>query len=342
MDAERAHNQSIKLLSAFPLFFSELVGGPPLADDDKYQLEVAGLKWRFPLGLAAGLDKNALAIDFFSSLYFGAIEVGTVTPLAQEGNPRPRLFRYPRDSSLRNQMGFNNDGAGRTLDNILNANRNHKVLGVNLGKNKLTAQDKALEDYQLLYKKFAPHVDYLVLNLSSPNTPGLRDLQQGEVLDDLLSSLRELRIELPVPLFLKISPDLSFLDLPNILDVVKKNELDGIIATNTTVIEKLGPGGVSGELLRSQSRAIRNKVLEILKETSSIEVIGVGGVSEFADLVDFWKHGGKVMQLYTSFIFKGPKVLVEIQQKIEKNLEVNQVKNLQEFIKNINHMKIVN
>ena len=341
VDAEVAHIGAIKTLSTFPLVMSEMFKGPALSTEDRYALNIGNLKWKFPLGLAAGLDKNAEAIDFFTALYFGAVEVGTVTPLAQVGNPKPRLFRYPDKKSLRNCMGFNNAGAEEVYSNVLSANKNGKILGVNLGKNKLTPQEKALEDYQILYEKFANTADYLVLNLSSPNTPGLRDLQQSDSLRELLISLDDLRKKIPVPLFLKISPDISPLDLPQIIDVVKEKNLNGIIATNTTIIEEMGVGGVSGQLLKEKSQIIRNKALEILKETPEIELIGVGGVSEFSDLVNFWKHGGKVMQIYTSFIFKGPFVLQEIQKDIEKNLIHNKVENLQEFVTNIEQMNII-
>lgn len=341
LDAELAHFGAIKSLSTFPLVFSEIFRGPELPGKDRYKLKVGSLEWNFPIGLAAGLDKNAEAIDFFTALYFGAVEVGTVTPLPQEGNPKPRLFRYPEKRSLRNCMGFNNGGAEEVLSNILQSNKNQKILGVNLGKNKITPQEKAPEDYQVLYKKFAPVSDYLVLNLSSPNTPGLRDLQQGETLNELLSSLSELRQEKPVPLYLKISPDMAEEDLPGVINVVKENNLEGIIATNTTIMSELGQGGISGELLQEKSRRVRKLVLEHLKETPQIQMIGVGGVAGFEDFVDFWKAGGKVMQIYTSFIYQGPMILQSIQKRMEENLQHNDVSNLQTFIDNIHKMDIV-
>jgi dihydroorotate dehydrogenase len=330
MDPETAHHQSINLLKRFPLVLSEVFRNENLGG--RYGVQVGNLHWDFPIGLAAGLDKNAEAIDFFTRINFGAVEVGTVTPLAQEGNPRPRLFRYVEEESLRNMMGFNNEGAEAVRTNIIDSNRNGKVLGVNLGKNKLTPQENAKDDYHKLYGTFAPLADYLVINLSSPNTPGLRDLQQKDTLLDAL------RLAFPKPLYLKIAPDLSFEDIPDIVDVVKEKKLEGIIATNTTIMPERGAGGISGRLLTEKAALVRNKVLECVRETPEIQVIGVGGVSTFNELWDFWKAGGKAMQLYTSFIYKGPKVLDEIKHGIDSVMAQHDLKSVQEILDNINHI----
>jgi len=336
LDPETAHHQSINMLKRFPLVLSEVFRNEELGG--RYRVKVGELTWEFPVGLAAGLDKNAEAIDFFTRINFGAVEVGTVTPLPQEGNPRPRLFRYVEEESLRNMMGFNNGGAEVVRSNILDSNKNGKVVGVNLGKNKLTPQDKAKEDYHKLYSIFAPLADYLVINLSSPNTPGLRDLQQKDTLLELLSELDALRVAFPKPLYLKIAPDLSFEDIPDIVDVIKEKKLAGIIATNTTIMPDRGQGGISGKLLTDKAALVRNKVLECVKETPEIQVIGVGGVSSFDELWDFWKAGGKVMQLYTSFIYKGPKVLDEIKHGIDSVMAQNNLKSVQEILDNIEHI----
>jgi dihydroorotate dehydrogenase len=333
LDPETAHHQSINVLKRFPLVMSEIFRNENL--EGRYSVQVGQLKWDFPVGLAAGLDKNAEAVDFFTRINFGAVEVGTVTPLPQEGNPRPRLFRYVEEDSLRNMMGFNNEGSEIVRSNIIDSNRNGKVIGVNLGKNKVTPQEEAKSDYLNLYSTFAPLADYLVINLSSPNTPGLRDLQQKDSLLEILNELDALRAVFPRPLYLKIAPDLSFEDIPDIVDVVKMKKLEGIIATNTTIMPERGAGGISGKLLTEKAAIVRNKLLECVKETPEIQVIGVGGVHSFEQLWDFWKAGGKVMQLYTSFIYKGPKVLDEIKQGIDAIMAQNDLKSVQAILDNI-------
>ncbi|MDH5581906.1 MAG: quinone-dependent dihydroorotate dehydrogenase, partial [Bdellovibrionales bacterium] len=290
MDPEKAHDLSMWGFSKFPLIFSGLFKQQQLGP--QYSLEVAGLNWSFPVGLAAGLDKNAQAIDFFSKLYFGAIEVGTITPRPQAGNDKPRLFRYVNESSLRNRMGFNNLGMEEAYHNLKKCEKNSKIIGVNLGKNKTTTETKAADDYKVLYDKLAPLADYLVVNVSSPNTPGLRDLQSADKLKEIFLNLKESRKTCPKPLFLKISPDMAMEDIPSTVEVVKEFDLSGIIATNTTIMKERGDGGISGKLLYEKSFMMRNKILEILAESPQVELIGVGGISQFDDLVDFWKRGG--------------------------------------------------
>ncbi len=333
MDPEKAHDLSMWSFSKFPLFFSHLFHQEDLGN--KYELEVSGLNWKFPVGLAAGLDKNAQAIDFFSKLYFGAIEVGTITPKPQAGNDKPRLFRYPEEHSLRNRMGFNNLGMEEAYYNLKFSKRNSKLIGVNLGKNKVTPENMASEDYRLLYKKLAPLADYVVINVSSPNTPGLRDLQSAEKLREIFSHIQNERNECPKPLFLKISPDMAVEDLPHTVEVVKEYNLSGIIATNTTIMADRGDGGISGELLHQKSTIMRNKILEILKETPQIELIGVGGISRLDDLVDFWKRGGKVCQIYTSFIYQGPEILSKFKSGMDELMHKHGVDNLKDLVSDL-------
>jgi len=338
IDPESAHNQSMTLLSKFPGSISTFLGVNDKQLDNEFDLSVTlndGNNWSFPIGLAAGLDKNAEAISFFSQIPFGAVEVGTVTPRPQEGNPKPRMFRLVEDESLLNRMGFNNDGADKVLKNILSSDRHGKVLGVNLGKNKATPADKAHEDYQFLYSAFAPQANYLVVNVSSPNTPGLRDLQNIDSLKVIFDSLKEEREKVQVPLYLKVSPDLSHDDLPAIVKLAVDYKLSGIIATNTTVNEDIGVGGVSGKLALEKSRSCRNRLLEIMKNENTLDLIGVGGISEYNDLIDFWKNGGKVCQIYTSFIYKGPAVLVEMKKELEETLKKNQLGGFEELLTNI-------
>ncbi len=338
LDAEFAHERSISFLSKFPTLGCSLSNQDKL--DDRYSLKLNNGIWKFPVGLAAGLDKNADCIDFFSRINFGAVEVGTVTPLVQPGNEKPRLFRYPDKESLRNCMGFNNDGMDYMANKIKSSNKNKKILGVNLGKNKVTTSELAWSDYVKLFEKFKDIADYLVINVSSPNTPGLRNLQSNKELTKILSALIKLRSESSTPLYLKISPDLELGDLSDIVLLAKKFHLAGIIATNTTIISDMGPGGVSGRLLTDKARVIRNSLLDLLKDTPEIDLIGVGGINSFEQLWDFWKHGGKVIQIYTSFIYQGPRVLNNIKNNIDKVLFENKLSSLSELLENINEISL--
>ncbi len=291
--------------------------------------------WDFPVGVAAGLDKDAEAIDFFANVGFGAIEVGTVTPRAQQGNAKPRVFRLKRDLSLRNSMGFPNDGASAIKTNI---SKHHKniVVGINIGKNKLTPEESAIEDYLFLLNHFYKQADYIAINISSPNTPGLRDMQKGDMLNDLLSKLIEARNALgDKPLYLKISPDLSEPEIKNIVQVAIDNKLDGIIATNTTIMREKGDGGVSGKLLAKKSKEVRDQVLRLTKNIPDFEIIAVGGIWNFQDLLAFWKGGGKFVQVYTAFIYQGPNLLKDIQEEIDNLLQEKNLTSLEEFIETL-------
>jgi len=338
IDPEKAHVLAFKNLRRFPNLLSHFFSHQ--TPTDKYAVKLGELKWDFPVGLAAGLDKNAEALDFFSKLLFGAVEIGTVTPLGQEGNPRPRMFRYVGEESLRNCMGFNNEGSEVVYDNIKSSRNVNTCLGINLGKNKVTSAEDAPSDYQKLYKKFHALADYIVINVSSPNTPGLRDLQQTESLALILDALEEDRQKSPVPLFIKISPDLSLDDLPGIVKLASKYKINGLIATNTTIMEERGAGGISGKLLTEKAAIVRNKTLEVIKELApELDLIGVGGISGFDELWDFWKAGGKVCQIYTSFIYQGPQILEDIKNEIDRVLEINDYNSVSELIENINVAK---
>lgn len=332
LDPELVHDLSMSSFGIFPRalagFFS------PLAKDPRYIISAAGLNWSFPIGLAAGLDKNAAAITFFSRLKFGAIEVGTVTPLPQEGNPKPRLFRFPAEESLLNRMGFNNRGMEKVFDNIVLLSKDERptCLGVNLGKNKITSEDQAANDYLKLYTKFAPVADYLVVNVSSPNTPGLRDLQGEQALATIFDALKVAREKQPVPLFLKVAPDLSNEGLDACVEISKRYELAGLIATNTTIMPERGQGGVSGRLLKHKATQVRDYLLERLSETPKITLIGVGGVSDFDDLWHFWCRGGRLMQIYSSFIYQGPKILDDMAFGIDTALKKTGAKNVSELL----------
>jgi len=331
-DPEFVHNFSLNLFEEIPLL-AHLWNFP--CDNSKYSLEINGNTWDFPVGLAAGFDENGKAISFFTKLNFGAVEIGTVTPKFQIGNEKPRLWRYPGEESLRNAMGFNNLGAELVYQNIAGANKNGKIVGVNIGKNKLTSRENAAEDYQILYDKFAGVVDYLVVNVSSPNTPGLRDLLGREFLKEIFIGLEGGRKKNPKPLYLKISPDQDFQHLKDTIEVAKEFGLSGIIATNTTVMEARGKGGISGKLLRDKSRTVRKFVMDRIKEVDHMQMIAVGGISTFDDIWEHWKAGGKLVQIYTSFVYKGPSILLEFKNEIDRILLKNKMNNLNELLENI-------
>lgn len=306
-DPEFIHEHSLEFLHQAPWIVFPWNKG----NQSSLNLSVKNMNWATPFGIAAGLDKNAMALHAFNSIGAGALEIGTVTVLPQAGNPRPRLFRYPDDSSLRNSMGFPNEGSQKILARLQNRPEEFCV-GTNIGKSKLSTNQEAITEYAKLYETFAPNSDYLVVNISSPNTPGLRDLQDEKWLLDLDQALKPLLDKFQKPLWLKISPDLSDSQLNELLRFLPKLHFSGIVATNTTMRPDLGTGGVSGKWLAEKSQFVRTKSLERLKDTP-MEVIGVGGISDFRDILHFWERGGKLIQVYTSLIFKGPHLLRELE-----------------------------
>ncbi len=289
---------------------------------------LGGLTFPNPVGLAAGFDKDGRHIEALSCLGFGFIEVGTVTPRPQSGNPRPRLFRLPADEGLINRMGFNNQGVQALADRLQRWRERrhgtpHPIVGANIGKNKDTPNDRAAEDYHYCFERLFPWVDYFVVNISSPNTPGLRDLQAREPLLRLLASLQEAnqRQQRPKPLLLKIAPDLSFEQLDEIADIIRATELSGLVATNTTVcreglrtpaarLQAIGPGGLSGAPLRQRAA----RVLQHLRQRLGSEVllIGVGGIDSAEAAEERWQAGADLIQVYTGLIYKGPALVRQI------------------------------
>src|SRR3989339_710496 len=314
-DPELVHNAALFFLANFPQTMAQLFGRA--IDDPQFITQSADgkLNWRFPIGVAAGLDKDAVALDYFDAIGFGAVEVGTVTPLPQVGNDRPRIFRHPGEQSLRNSMGFPSEGMEAVYQRVAKYN-GRAALGVNIGKNKNTPIPEAFNDYLLLYKKFAPVADYIVVNLSSPNTQGLRKLQSGEYLDNLLKSLAGHKDREKTPIFIKISPDLSLEEVDHIAQRVLDFALEGIIATNTTIDHSYKIGGMSGKYLYEKSKIIRHHLLAKYGGESKMAIIGAGGFSSFADCVEFWKEGGKFIQLYTSFIYQGPPLIAAIAKEL--------------------------
>lgn len=330
LDAEIAHELTIHSMKLTGNFL------PDHKDDPRFHLKAMGLDFKNPLGLAAGLDKNGEAIAFMTHLPFGFVEIGTVTPKPQSGNDKPRLFRYPEEESLRNRMGFNNFGSDVVLANLKSAQRRKKIIGVNLGKNKLTANESAPDDYADLYRNFAQDSDYLVINVSSPNTPGLRDLLKDAGLRQIFEAVDRERVKNPKPLLVKVSPDMALEELSSVVGLVNEYGLDGIIATNTTIMKERGEGGISGKLLTKKARETREYLLKEIKNSGSkTELIGVGGISSFSDLMDFYRAGGRLAQIYSAFVFQGPGMLYEIEKNFDLEFKKRGTKTFEEFLDSV-------
>ena len=289
--------------------------------------EVFGLSFPNPVGLAAGFDKNAALTDELAALGFGFVEIGTVTPRPQSGNPTPRLFRLPQDEALLNRMGFNNEGAAVVAARLARRRNKQLIIGGNIGKNKDTPNADAAQDYLLAFRALADVVDYFVVNVSSPNTPGLRELQEKKPLIDILAQVQQENQTLPEPrpLLLKIAPDLTDAQLDDILDIARETRLAGLVATNTTIsradlsadaayVASLGAGGVSGRPLRARA----TEVIRYLARRSggSLPIIGAGGIHSPEDAQEKLAAGATLVQLYTGFIYEGPGLVKRINQSL--------------------------
>lgn len=320
--------------------FNYIPGGAALSraiwavNDPRLEREVFGLKFKNPVGLAAGFDKNADVISEMANLGFGFIEVGTVTPLPQDGNPKPRMFRLPADGGLINRMGFNNMGMDVVAEHIAAYRKNAPVsqkgiiIGGNIGKNKVTPNEEAVNDYIKCFDKLFDLVDYFVVNVSSPNTPGLRELQEKEPLMNLLSTLqqRNLKNGISRPILLKIAPDLTDTQLDDIVEIVKQSGIAGVIATNTTISREglISPdklknetGGLSGKPVTKRSTEVIKYLAE--KSKGSFPIIGVGGIHSPQDALDKLAAGASLVQLYTGFIYEGPGLIGKINKLILKS-----------------------
>lgn len=289
--------------------------------------EVFGLRFENPVGLAAGFDKNAYSVDDYANLGFGFIEVGTVTPKAQVGNPTPRLFRLPTDEALINRMGFNNDGMF-AMKKRLSSRKSKVIVGGNLGKNKVTPNEEAEEDYCLSFEALFDEVDYFAVNVSSPNTPNLRALQEKEPLKKLLMRLQKLNYGKlkPKPILLKIAPDLTNEQLDDVIEIVLETNLAGIIATNTTLSREglKSSASLSNEMGGLSGRPLRARSTEVIaylhdKSKGKIPIIGVGGIHSAEDAIEKLKAGACLIQLYSGFIYEGPGLIKKINQAILKN-----------------------
>lgn len=291
--------------------------------DLKLERKLFGLTFKNPVGLAAGFDKNAVLYNELSNFGFGFVEIGTLTPKPQDGNPKKRLFRLRDDSGIINRMGFNNGGVEDAVDRL---KKNTGVLiGGNIGKNKVTPNENAVDDYEICFHALFDHVDYFVVNVSSPNTPNLRALQDKEPLTNLLNTLQDLNKEKPAPkpILLKIAPDLTDEQLLDIIDIVAETKIEGVIATNTTIsreglqsTNKKEMGGLSGKPLTNRSTEVIRFLAK--KSNKAFPIIGVGGIHSAKDAIEKIEAGADLVQLYTGFIYEGPRLVKQINKEILK------------------------
>ncbi|MFG1175277.1 quinone-dependent dihydroorotate dehydrogenase [Erwiniaceae bacterium CAU 1747] len=320
LDPERAHEMTLQQLTR--------LSGTPFSALIRQSLpfkpvNCMGLTFKNPLGLAAGLDKNGECIDAFGAMGFGFIEIGTVTPRPQPGNDKPRMFRVVEAQGIINRMGFNNLGVDHLVENVKKAHYDG-ILGINIGKNKDTPVEQGKEDYLTCMDKIYPYAGYIAINISSPNTPGLRSLQYGEALDELLQAVKTRQGELQqrhhkyVPVAVKIAPDLSEEELIQIADSLRRHNIDGVIATNTTLDRNLikglkhcdEAGGLSGRPVQLRSTEIIRRLSAELK--GSMPIIGVGGIDSLVSAREKMEAGASLVQIYSGFIYKGPPLIKEI------------------------------
>ena len=332
-DPEKVHyfvTRNLKRFNRFP-------GGAALSravwdvNNPRLEKEVFGLKFKNPVGLAAGFDKNAELMGEMANMGFGFVEIGTVTPLPQPGNPKPRMFRLPADGALINRMGFNNFGVDVAAERIAIFRRNAKgaqkelIIGGNIGKNKVTPNEDAVSDYIKCFDRLFDVVDYFVVNVSSPNTPGLRALQEKEPLMHILNTLQQRNSKNGIsrPILLKIAPDLTDSQLDDIVDIVQQTGIAGIIATNTTISRenlnaaeslKNEMGGLSGKPLTQRSTEVISYLHK--KSNGSFPIIGVGGIHSADDAMEKLQAGASLVQLYTGFIYEGPGLIGRINKKL--------------------------
>lgn len=322
-DPEKVHYFTFSLirnLSKIP-GVKALFRGMYQINDPSLERELFGLKFKNPVGLAAGFDKDAKLYNELSNFGFGFIEIGTITPKPQPGNPKKRLFRLKSDSAIINRMGFNNGGVEAAVERL--KKNNNVLIGGNIGKNKVTPNESAIEDYKLCFEALFDYVDYFVVNVSSPNTPNLRALQDKKPLTDLLKALQVLNFsqENQKPILLKIAPDLTDEQLMDIIEIVKTTKIDGVIATNTTISRdgltsenKKEAGGLSGKPLTHRSTEVIRFLAE--KSNKAFPIIGVGGIHSAEDALAKFNAGADLVQLYTGFVYEGPKLVKSINKAL--------------------------
>lgn len=342
MDAEKAHHFVMKLTELcfgwFPMrqmvrrFFS--------VRSELLEQELFGIDFPNPVGLAAGFDKNARHLNVLSAFGFGHIEIGTVTGEEQLGNPRPRLFRLKADQALLNRMGFNNEGSEKVRARLANT-QIEPVLGVNIGKTKVVPIEDAASDYQKTFQKLYPFARYFVVNVSSPNTPGLRGLQEKEPLTRLLESLQELNLELGgsrrKPILVKIAPDLTDAQVLDVVDVAHSCGLAGIVASNTTIsreglrttgVDALGAGGISGKPVTER----RLEIVRLLRSNTDLPIIGVGGIFTAHDALQTILAGANLVQVWTGFVYEGPSMVKKINRGLRAACKANGWSNISDAV----------
>lgn len=328
LQPERAHHLTMRLLKYW-------LSVPMVRQWYKYRnskapyhrpVKVAGLTFKNPLGIGAGFDKNAQYLRELESLGFGYVEIGTVTPKPQDGNPQPRLFRLKQDRALINRMGFNNEGVDAVVAR-LKKRKTKVVIGGNIGKNKTTPNQNAVNDYVICFDKLHPYVDYFVVNVSSPNTPGLRELQDRDALDNILGALqtRNQKLEKPRPIFLKIAPDLTWAQIDETVEIVESTGIAGLIVHNTTIdrsalktpkdeVDAMGNGGLSGAPLQMKGRAVLQRVID--KRSRDFAVISVGGIMDGNEGGKRLAMGADLIQIWTGFVYGGPAIIRKILRRV--------------------------
>lgn len=340
LDPELAHNLAIFSLN------NKLILGNKIQNYKSLKNNVLGIDFENPIGMAAGFDKNAQIFNNLGKFGFGFVECGTVTPKAQKGNPKPRLFRLPEDKAIINRMGFNNHGLDCFLNNVKNKKDSKQILGINIGKNKDT-EDEVI-DYLTCLKALYPFASYITINISSPNTKNLRNIQKSEILDNFLSQIIDEKLKLVkkyqknIPILLKIAPDLSIQEVEDIASIVLKNKIDGVIISNTTINNKEDlksgfkdeAGGLSGAPLLIKS----NKILELFYHVTQgkIPIIGVGGISNGAEAYEKIKLGASLIQIYSAFVFEGFYLVEKIKKELDYLLKKDGFNNISQAI-GINH-----
>jgi dihydroorotate dehydrogenase len=297
-------------------------------NDSRLEREVFGLKFKNPLGIAAGLDKQAEMYNELANLGFGFVEVGTITPKGQPGNPQPRLFRLPDDKALINRMGFNNSGVDAAIKNLKNRKTNI-IVGGNIGKNTATPNDKAIDDYVYLFEKLFDYVDYFVVNVSCPNITDLHELQDQDSLTSILNEIQKINFQKPKPkpVLLKVSPDLNQKQLDEVIEIVAATKIDGVVATNTTItrdglatdeqkVKEIANGGLSGRPIKNRSTEVIRYLAE--KSGKAFPIIGVGGIFTPEDAIEKLEAGADLVQVYTGFIYEGPMIAKRINKALAK------------------------
>ena len=345
VDAEKMHEFAMRRLEKWGRSerLTRALRNRYFMEDTRLSQELWGLRFPNPVGIAAGFDKNARLVDTLPHLGFGFVEIGTVTSEAQSGNPKPRMFRLPKDQALINRLGFNNEGADTVAARLAKSGPHMVPVGVNIGKARKVPNAEATADYLKTFDKLWPYGDYFVVNVSSPNTPGLRDLQARESIDDIVSSLKARNVELarqhgarPRPMLVKVAPDMQPKALEELVEVAKAQRLDGIIATNTTT-SRVGlskdiqqEGGLSGQPLRERSTKVIREIHALTD--GRLPIIGVGGVFTAEHAWEKLLAGASLVQLYTGFIYGGPATATKINEGLVELMEQNNVEHLADIV----------